>query len=361
MALNDFLTQSLARKPDARITLNGQQVYWKSFEVLNNNHSMADSFTLHLPLYEQLNNWTIDRFSKEQSIEVSISISVDRVTYIQIFLGLVDDLRPLDLMQDTVTISGRDYSSLLIDEPDTEKYTDFTSSDLAIKYANDVGLTPVVTATTTSIGVYFDSNHVSLTSKQSKWDLLTYLAQQEQFDVFVKNRELHFQPKVSETSTPYVLRWVYPTDTQNFHSANVLELTPWRSLTLARDIQVTVRSWNYGEGKSHTAVVTRSHKSYKDPKVQKYIYNVPNLSKQGAYDYALCQLDLLTQHEMGINATLVGDSILSVETLLKLEGTNSWFDTVYFVRSISRSMSFGGPFVMVVEAKNHATDSQVIS
>lgn len=363
MALNDFTTQSFSRKPNARITLNGDIVYWKNFEVLNNTHYMADSFTLELPLYQQLNGWVIDCFSSIPSIEVSIAVTFDNISFTEIFLGLVDDVRPVDLRNDSITLKGRDYSSLLIDEPDTNKYVDFTSSDVAIQFAKDVGLTPVVTPTTTSIGTYFSNNHVSLTSKQSKWDLLTYLASQEQFSVFVKSRELHFQPKVSLSATPYVLKWVYPNDAQHFHVSNIVDLQLWRCLTLARDIQVTIRSWNYNEGVQHVATVTRSHKStaYSDQKVQKYIYNVPNLSKQGAYDYALCQLEILTQHELGINASLIGDTILNVDVPLKLEGTESQFDAVFYVYCITRRMSFGGAFLMEVEAKNHPTDSQVIA
>lgn len=338
-------------------------MHWKSFEVLNSTHYMADSFVLELPLYQQLNGWTVDKLSSVPSIEVSIAITLDNVSFTEIFLGLVDDVHPVELRNDTVVLKGRDYSSLLIDEPDTNKYVDFTSSDIAIQFAKDVGLTPVVAETSTAVGVYFSDSHVSLTSKQSKWDLLTYLANQEQFVVFVKSKELHFQPKVDLAAKPYILKWVYPTDTENFHVSNIIDLRLWRCLTLARNIQVTIRSWNYNEGVQHVATVTRSHKSdtYSDQKVQKYIYNIPNLSKQGVYDYALCQLETLTQHELGFSASLIGDAVLNVDVPIKLEGTLSQFDAVFYVYSITRKMSFGGSFLMDVEAKNHPTDSQVIA
>ena len=59
-----------------------------------------------------------------------------------------------------------------------------------------------------------------------------FLAEQEGFDVFVSGTTLHFQspagPDVALTLSP---------DT-------VLDLRLERSLTLARDIEVTVKSWN---------------------------------------------------------------------------------------------------------------------
>jgi hypothetical protein len=77
-------------------------------------------------------------------------------------------------------------------------------------------------------GAYYKTDHVVLTQEQTEWDLLIYLAKQENFDLWVSGRVLNFQPSPLSTVPPY--RIICP----NSGSPQ----------TLARDVIVKVRTWN---------------------------------------------------------------------------------------------------------------------
>ena len=105
---------------------------------------------------------------------------------------------------------------------------------------------PIVSKTTGTVGRYYQNEHDRLTldqfsSSMTEWDLLVFLARQEGFDVFVEGQMLYFQPSTNVTDIALTLR---PSD--------VLGIRLGRVLTLARGIQVVVKTWNSRQNTAFT-------------------------------------------------------------------------------------------------------------
>jgi hypothetical protein len=187
----------------------------------------------------------------------------------------------------------------------------------------------------------------------TEWDLLIFLAAQEGFDVFVSGTSLYFQPAPGTQSASY-----------SFTPADLQDLSLERSLTLARDIVVTVKSWNSRQQNAFTQTVRASGRrsgggagtggnggSSAGPP-QHYVFVRPNLTMNDALQLAQQKASELTQHERVWEATMPGDLTLDPRSTIQLMGTATDFDQTYFVDSIDRHVSVQTGFVQRVRAKN---------
>ena len=83
--------------------------------------------------------------------------------------------------------------------------------------------------------------------------LLTFLANVEDFALYVKGKELHFEPRPTEQTDRYVIAWEPPSAERGSPVANVVSLQFSRALTIAKGITVEVHSWNAKQKKGFTA------------------------------------------------------------------------------------------------------------
>jgi hypothetical protein len=190
--------------------------------------------------------------------------------------------------------------------------------------------------------------------------LLMFLAQQEDFDMWVAGQTLYFQPPVSYSTDPYVLLW--SDDGQGNRLANFETIKLHRSETLARDVIVKVLSWNQVQETTVVAEAKRNqaNKSQRSGgAAQLYTFHPPNLNKDQADKFAAARLADITKHERVINITLPGDSLLTNRSLIKLVGTGTQWDQHYFVDTVTRKMSPKEGYTMEVRAKNHSPQSTV--
>jgi hypothetical protein len=134
-----------------------------------------------------------------------------------------------------------------------------------------------------------------------------------------------------------------------------------RSLTLARDIEVQVRSWHSGKGTGFTktakAIGTKraqaaSGKSGFGNHVQRYVYVIPNLTEDQALKRAQSILANLSKFERVIGWAEPGELTLTPRNMVRLQGTGTDFDQAYFIDSIERRIAFGEGFTMHVRANN---------
>ena len=166
-------------------------------------------------------------------LDIQLSLGGNPTSILQ---GEADAVR-MDVLNRTVEIEGRDLTARLLDARTQETFSNQTASEIAETLANRHGLTPNVTATSTLAGRYYSSEHDRITLGQfsrstTEWDLLTFLAAREGFEAYVSGQTLTFAPLADAapalTLTPDLC----------------ISLSLEHSLTLARDIEVTVRSWN---------------------------------------------------------------------------------------------------------------------
>ena len=286
------------------------------------------------------------------------------------FVGAVDTL-DIDMDAARINIDGRDFTSRLIETKTQATYSNQTASEVvqAIAATHGSPWTADVTATTTPVGKYYQLEHDRLTlgsfSRQTtEWDLLTNLAQEEGYDLWVSGTTIHFHPAQDpDTSNPWLINYTLPTRQNPVPQSNVSQLRLSRSLYLARDITVTVKSWNSKQKKAFQRIIRSSRQGggSKSGQVQNYVIIRPNLTQDQADKIGTSYLESLSQHERRATFRMIGDSTTTARTIFKIQGTSSGFDQAYFVDTIERRISMSEGFVQTVSLKNHDPRSQSVT
>ena len=314
--------------------------------VLSNNHYAADRFRLTVALGQ---NRAADWMSAER-MDVEIGIAQDG-TAAWLIEGEADQIE-LDAHRRLLVLSGRDLTARLIEARTQESFSNRTSSEIAGILARRRGLVPSVTPTTTPVGRYWQLQRDRITLDQfsratTEWDLLVALASLEGFDVWVAGTTLHFHPRqAAAPATP--LRPEHTT---------ALRLD--RALTLARDIEVVVKSWN---ARQQQAFIRRARRSGgaggggREP--QRHVLVVPNLTPDEALKLAQRKLEDLTRHERVITADMPGTLSHSPRQRIALSGTGTDFDQDYFIDEIDRSLSPTTGFIQTLRARNITSNAR---
>lgn len=262
----------------------------------------------------------------------------------------------------TLSVTGRDRTADFIEAKTFEAYVNQTSSAVALVLAAAHGMQSQITATTTPIGRFFHDNHTKISLGQfsrvtTEWDLLVYLAQHEGFDVFVQANTLHFQPAEQKTADSYI---VFCQPQANWLRSNGIELNLDRSMTLARDIEVVVQTWNSSQKAAFkvTARALGAKGATKTPTkpgsspTQQYVLVRPNLTHDQAQKLANQTLSDLSKHERTFDMRMPGEFQITPRTKLTVQGTRLSWDQDYFTSTISRDFSMQGGFTQNVRGKN---------
>jgi phage protein D len=272
--------------------------------------------------------------------------------------GTVDTM-VIDMAAGTAHLTGRDFSALFIDTQTAESFANRTASEIAQTLAVRHGLDPVVTTTQTPVGRYYQDGHDLFSLYQSnaamtEWDLLHALAEAEGFDLFVQDKNLFFAPPLQQTR-PTLWQWM----PGGLAGTTMSTLRLERSLALARDIVVTVQSWNSREARMVTQTIRASaldtvHRTTAatSGNAATYVLIRPNLSAEQALTLATNTLADLSRHERVILATMPGELDLAPRSLVTLEGTATDFDQTYVVDEIVRRISSQDGFMQTVRCVN---------
>jgi phage protein D len=348
------------RSPRLRLIANGATLPGIiSAEVFSNNHNAADRFSAVVSI-GGISLSSAASWAAETDIMLDVQFSLDGgATFKSLIIGTVDSIA-IDPAAGIVRLDGRDLTGSLIETRTQETFTNRTSSEVAVLLASRHNLNPVVTATTSPVGRYYQNEHDRITlalfsRATTEWDLLVFLAQQEGFDVFVTGTELHFQPP---SQTPDLI--------QPVHVNDLIDLQLERSLTLARDIEVVVKSWNSRDQSafSQTARAARPTGgssligASRSGPPQRYVYVRPNLTQDEALKLAQQKLSELTRHERILRAAMPGELTLTPRSLLTLNGTGTAFDQTYFIDTIDRLLNFDTGFTQHIRAKNSSPRTQ---
>ena len=377
-ALNESAAAvSVARKPRLQVKLNGVVAGGCTHVTVDsNNHYQADTFEAEFitsagtstgfasgtlassagqPNTQSLAWWgSTDTILVEILIDRGLSGAAEG--FCPVFTGEVDGIEA-DPESGAVRVHGRDLSRRFIDAKTQASYLNQTSSQVARTLAaGHPGISVVGPDTTTLVSRYYGADHDHLTGDsftrtQTEWDLLTYLAQHEGFDVFMAGTVLHFQPEAQPSDPAFVARMdrggaALQSQVMNPH----LE----RSLTLAKDIEVWVRSWNASSKAGFTAKSGGKSSGAGKGQAQRVVVVRPNLTQDQAQRLANSIREDMTRHERLFSFDLPGDVTLNARNLVRLEGTGTSWDTTYYVASVSRRLSFDAGFVQTVHAKNHS-------
>jgi phage protein D len=263
---------------------------------------------------------------------INIGVAVNAAGYIDLLTGQIDNIR-LDLLANTAILSGRDLSARLIDTEISETYANQTASQIATAIAARHGLIPNVTATSTQVGQYYELDHarsaLSANSRNgTEWNLLSALAQAENFVLSVTGTTLNFGPLV--TGVPVLL-------------------TPQNCIALSLDMaatipsRATVKSWNT----RNKMVVTQTSGTAAGGSTTLVR---PNLSSSQASNLAANHLSVLAQHATILRAEIPGELALTPASPILLTGTNTALDQTYVIDAITRSIDARSGFVETIRA-----------
>jgi len=321
-------------------------------QVRANNHHAADRFIVTIALSADptaLNSW-----AATQDIAIDIQMSLDGTTFASLIQGTVDFIE-IDPIEGLLRADGRDLTATLIETRTQQTFANRTSSEIAAIFASEHNLASAITPTTTPVGRYYQNEHDRITLDQfsratTEWDLLAFLAQQEGFDVFVIGNTLHFQPPSGSDGAV------------TLSASSVTDLRLERALTLARDLEVTVKSWNSRQQSAFTQTARATGRSGptqgRGDAPQRYVYVRPNLTSDQALKLAQQKLAELTRHQRVISLTMPGELALTPRSVVMLDGTGTDFDQSYFVDSIERRLHVETGFTQHLRCKNMQTGSQ---
>ena len=371
---NNATPKSVLNSPFGFIAINGQYIPWKRFEVNNSRYSAASTFKVSIPVSTLPNSLTLNDLITNSPLTIQInagipvnglSKSISPSVLPMLILGDADDVL-FEPDKTLVTISGRDYISRFLDNKLNQlnnsvgqqvlsNLNSAISSNVITLICNNRGLVPNVTPTTQPIGTYLQNSPSLLTSQITEWDLMTFLAKQEGFDIFVEGMNLYFQP--NQTTTPYKITLTIPyfTSPTSIPTSNAQQIQLTRNMRLAKNVIVQVSSWNVYDKVAYNSTATLLHSavsvaSNASPLI--YNYRFPNLSKDQCTLKANSLLAAISQHEMQLNVQMPADTSLKVQSPIQVTGTNSAYDQIYYINNIMREMDFSGGFKMSIEAKN---------
>lgn len=355
------------RSPRGIVTLNGELVPgWVSWSVDTNEYRSADTFRIVFAVSMLAPPRNAAWFSTQQTLLVEIfsGLPADPAHFTvsdlqSLILGQADEVR-FDPVQGTIELSGRDLTARLIDTKTSEHFANQTASQIASTLAKRHGLTPVVTATHTKAGEYYQIDHARVSQQQSEWELLCFLANVEDFVLYVRGRELHFERRGSNAAPPYPLDWHPPTATHGYAESNAIRLDFSRALTIAKGVTVEVHSWNAKHKKGFKASWPKSAHATQPGQArahtQVYRYTIAGLTPDQALQRAQSLYRQIVAHEMHLSAYLPGDNALTRGRSILVQGTGTAFDQLYFPESVARAMSVHEGYRMTVRAKNIGPD-----
>lgn len=342
---------------------------WLSWSASNNSYFEADTFriTFSASALASANNANWFSTQKEIFAEILAGFPQDPTNpqpneLQSLIYGRVDNI-DFDPRDGQITLSGRDLTAAFIDNKIADDFQNKTASDIAGMFAEKRGLAPVVTDTSTNVGTYYTRDQVSLTADRSEWDLLCLLARQEGFVVFVFGQSLYFGPDTRNDGDPFVINWQPPTATVGTPIANVKGLKFSRGLTVSKGITVTASSpsltrktpvkQSYPSGAKNIG----AGKSSPFGAFQQYFFTLPaGKTPVEVQAYAKQKYDDIVSHEVKMSATLPANSTLDVSTRIKVQGTGTAFDQIYFPRLVTREMDDKIGYNMSVEAQNVSAD-----
>jgi prophage tail gpP-like protein len=270
-------------------------------------------------------------------IEIQIALNGAQCSFMT---GHADSLE-LDPIRGEAVLHGRDLTALLVAAQTSETFENQTASGIATTLAARHGLTPNVAATTALIGRYYQTNRTRSALSQharvtSEWEVLTWLADQEGYDVWVDGVILNFQPR--DTFGP--IATVTP--------SSCCSLRLRQALDLAAGLEVVVKSWD-----SQTQqIISQSASNATVGATPVTLTAVrPNLSMSDALGLAQQTLSQWTTHETEISFEMPGDLLMLPRSTLNLTETGSGFDGVYEIMDVERRISFSHGYVQRVTAR----------
>lgn len=382
LLVNNRSNKSSARTPRGSVSVGGQRIAKAviSFSVNNNRYRQSDTFEVEFSLTRlEAEGIGLDWWLENDQIPIEVfagfpSNPNEMDSLQSLIFGYVDDVSS-DIGTNTLRITGRDLTSLLIDTRGEFGELNKSSSQMVEDIAAKHGLDAVVTATDTPVQTIQNADPTFISDQNSQWDVIGKLADIDGFDVYIKGKTLYYQP--ANPSGTYNVAYVKGDSFNGIQSGNFTSVRIHHRKPLTGTTKVQVLSWDKGKaativavasatvtggGSAATSKISSSHagpgtRSVKANAANETVYTItrPGLSMGDAQALADNILKNAILHERELEIELPGDTELDCHTMmLVLSGTQSAADQSYFIDSVERSMGQSEGFKMRVKCKNHS-------
>jgi hypothetical protein len=378
LPINNPSAPGYAIRPRARVLCGGQEIpNVAGVSVTSTGNFHADSFSfVSVPVDGGIGSlawWAnLPPITPQNPIDVQVGLlplgaqEGQGIAWTSLVQGRLDDAA-YAIESNTLTVSGRDFSSLMIDDRTQNAFQNQTTSEVVQTLATKFGLQCSAIQTTTPVGRFWSNDHVftnqnQLHSVTTSWDILKTLAQFEGLDVYMDGITLTLAKPADANSDPYVITWSKDTGGRQLGNAPGLQMK--RSLALNRGIRVVVRSWNAKQKKtfSRGALSSKTLLASATQDVQQYFFTRPGLTEEQAQQLANQLYADIVAKEMSISATMIGDLILTPRCVISLQGTGTDWDQSYYPNTVTKRIDMAGGFSMMFDARNksNATEAATI-
>ncbi len=357
---NTLPATSVSRQPRALVQVNGTRIDGlEEIEVEENGGFRADTYrvTWAISGLPRANGLAWFDSQTELDVEVFAGLPTDPTNVAasdldSLILGKVDDIS-VQWETGTLTVTGRDRTADMIDVKTSKKWANMKPEAIVQQIAAGHGLTAAVQPTDVGFaGKLYEIDKVRLQDDRTEWDLIVWLAREVGFTAFVKGTTLYFQPAADPGQDPYVLQYTGPQAGQT-PKGNFVRLQTSHTLTIAKGLKVTVRSWNHKQKKVFERTASRGGSN-----PQQYVYTIPNLDPEQAQSRANQILADLSKHERKLVMEGPADNLLTKTDVIQLQGTGTGADQIYYPDVISRTLTKDGGYTMRAQAKNQSPQSE---
>ena len=362
MPVNNTNAGPRAYRPRPRVLVGGVPLPGcMAVSVTSTNDFHGDTFSAQFATSAAVSGFGDQAWWSSQET-ISVDVQVGQIppgggeanaVWTSMLTGIVDQVES-NLLSQSVSINGRDQTSLLNDTGEGGFDVNQTSSEVVTALAKQVGLTPDVYPTTTIIGRLYELEQGQGRLQRghrvaTMWDAVVELARLEGFDAWVSGSTLHFQPRANANSEPYVVNV-----SGIVRTSGGLSVKAKRALHIAGGVKVTVRSWN-----ARLAQAITSTASTVGAKGSQKQYNVLRAGMTQAQADAKAQqvLKEILHHERTLDFDMPGDLTPSPRMMLRLEGTNTEWDQAYYIQTVTHTVDSSG-FQTSVTVKNQSPDVQ---
>lgn len=361
------------RAPRGIVRIGGMPVDgWIDWSVDESTYFDADTFSVRFAISKLPAEFSLAWFGAQTEIFLEVLTGFPQnpsaptaAELTSLIYGRIDKAQ-VDPANGILTLTGRDLTAVFIDTKLTKQYSNQTASQIVTAIAAAHGISGNITTTRaivgspalSQVGTYSLRSTVHMTTSNSEWDLIAWLARESGFVAYAQGQTLYFGPDPLATAPPYLITWTPAPTTGGAPSSNTEMLTFERDLTVVKGISVTAQSASF-----LGPVITRSYpqavRTIKPGKAspfgptQSYLFTMPaGKNAQQVEAFAEAMYREIAAHAMIVHGELPGDIVLSKTIPIRVQGMGAPWDQVYFPRSIMRSMSGEDGFSMEFEARN---------
>jgi phage protein D len=256
--------------------------------------------------------------------------------YQSLITGMADSIH-IDPIRGTVGVEGRDLSASIIDSYRQQDFVNQTASEIVATIALYHGLLPIIVPTSGNIGRYYADGYTKVSLGQfsrfrSDWDLVVQLARENDYDIFVEDRTLYFQPSAALFIVPL------PVSMRDVHSIRIE-----RNLGITNAVAARVQSWSsqnmmaYDSGNAGSAAAGGDQAA--SAATLPFLFSASNYTAQQVTEAAERYAAELTRLGTVLSLDMPWDLSFAPRSTCLLMDTNSGLDTAYRIDSIERLYS----------------------